>query len=72
MNLKCEGIIDGLSGLTREFTTELNKLNSELFDKLGNPIMPDTEEDLNASIEKGNRYCHLISVRNDHWAAKLN
>lgn len=72
MTLKREAIIDGLAGLSKEFTDELNELKSELFDSHGNPIMPDNEADLRESIEKGQRFNQLLQKRNAFWAAKLN
>jgi len=71
MTLKGEAIIDGLAGLSKSFTDELNKLHSELYDSNGNPIKP-SPEDIDESIQKGNRYCQLLQKRNELWTAKLN
>jgi hypothetical protein len=71
MTLKGEAIIDGLAGLPKEFTDELNQLKSELYDSQGNPIQP-TPEKIDESIQKGNRYCQLLQKRNELWTAKLN
>lgn len=71
MTLKRIEIIDGLAGLPKEFTDEINQLESELYDSLGNPIMPEPEN-IEESIQKGNRYCKLLQKRNEFWLAKLN
>lgn len=72
MTLKGEAIIDGLAGLSKSFTDELNELKAELFDKNGSPIMQETDAEVRDSIERGNRYCQLLQKRNDLWLATLN
>ena len=71
MTLKGEAIIDGLAGLSKSFTDELNELKNELYDSHGNPIMPNPEN-IDDLIQKGNRYCALLQKRNELWTAKLN
>jgi len=71
MSLKREAIIDGLAGLPKEFTDELNELKALLYDSLGNPIKP-ASEDMDTQIQKANRYCAMVQERNFLWSAKLN
>lgn len=66
-----ERIIDGLAGLSREFTDELNELHAELYDKFGNAVEP-TPENIHELMSKANRHAQLLQIRNSFWAATLN
>jgi hypothetical protein len=71
MTLKGEAIIDGLAGLPKSFTDELNELKAELYDSQGNPIKPEPEN-MDKQIQKANRYTQMLQERNELWTAKLN